>query len=70
MAESYLDEEVDKTVVKVLTTKVGVSSGGLHLEDTLLNGQERHIEGTTTQVEDEHILLTNAGVLLVVTAGT
>ena len=58
---------VDETVVKVLATKMGVTSGGLDFEDTLLNGQEGNIKGTTTQVEDEDIAL--AVNLLVETVG-
>lgn len=49
---------VNETVVEVLTTQVSVTSGGLDLEDTLLDGQERHIEGTTTKIEDEDVALT------------
>lgn len=49
---------VDKAVVEVLTTQVSVTSGGLDLEDTLLDGEERNIEGTTTKIEDEHVALT------------
>ncbi|RMZ17688.1 hypothetical protein D0860_00318 [Hortaea werneckii] len=62
-----INEVVDKTIVEVLATKVGVTSSGLDLEDTLLNGKERHIESATTQVEDEHVALTL--VLLVQTVG-
>jgi hypothetical protein len=58
---------VDQTVVKVLSTQVGVSGSRLDLEDTLLDGQEGDIEGTTTQVEDEDVALT--GGLLVETVG-
>jgi len=46
---------------------VGVTSSGLDLEDTLLNGQEGDIEGTTTQIEDEDVALALA--LLVETVG-
>merc|ERR1719282_1489438 len=62
-----INEVVDKTVVEVLATKMGVTSSRLDLEDTLLNGKERHIESTTTQVEDEHVAPTL--VLLVQTVG-
>ena len=48
-------------VVKVLT------DGGLELEDTLLNGQERHIEGSSSKIEDEDVAL--ALELLVETVG-
>jgi hypothetical protein len=58
---------VDQTVVKVLSTQVGVSGSRLDLEDTLFDSQEGDIEGTTTQVEDEDVALT--GGLLVETVG-
>jgi len=60
-------EVVHKTVVKVLTTKVRVTGCGLDLKDTLLNGQEGNIKGTTTQVENEDVAL--ALRLLVKTVG-
>ena len=49
---------IDQAVVEVLTTQVSVASGGLNLEDTLLNGEEGNIEGTTTKIEDEDVALT------------
>jgi hypothetical protein len=60
-------EVVDQTVVKILTTQVGVSGSRLDLENALLDSQERNIEGTTTQVEDEDVTLTLG--LLVETVG-
>jgi len=51
-------EVVYETVIEVLTTQVGVTSSGLDLEDTLLDGKERNIEGTTTEIEDEDVALT------------
>ena len=67
LALELVAEVVDKAVVKVLTTKVSVTSSGLDLEDTLLNGKERDIEGTSTKIEDEDVLLTL--LLLVKTVG-
>lgn len=67
LAFELLHEVVDKTVVEVLTTQMSVTSGGLDLEDTLLDGQEGNIESTTTQVEDEDVAL--ALDLLVKTVG-
>lgn len=63
----FINKVVNETVVEVLTTQVGVTGGRLDLEDTLLDGQEGNIEGTTTQVEDEHVAL--ALNLLVKTVG-
>lgn len=67
LALELVDEVVDETVVEVLTTQVGVTSGRLDLENALLNGQERHIESTTTEIEDENIALALG--LLVKTVG-
>lgn len=46
-----------QTIVEVFATQMGVASSGLDLEDTFLDGEERDIEGTTTQVEDENVAL-------------
>jgi hypothetical protein len=60
-----LHKVVDHAGVKVLTTQVSVTSGGLDFEDTVFNGQEGHIESTTSEIEDENVALT--GGLLVQT---
>ena len=44
---------------------MGVTIGSLDLEDTILNGEEGHIESTTTEIEDEDVA--GLGVLLVET---
>jgi len=36
---------------------MGVSIGSLDLEDTFLNGKERYIESTTTEIENENVSL-------------
>ena len=58
---------VDETVVKVLTSQVGVTGSSLDLEDTLLNGQNGDIESSTSEIEDKNVLLTLG--LLVETVG-
>jgi Ni,Fe-hydrogenase III large subunit len=40
---------------KILTTQVSITGGRLHLEHTILDGEERDIEGTATEIEDEHL---------------
>jgi hypothetical protein len=52
-----LNEVVDKPVVEVLSSQVSISGSGLDLEDTTIDGQKRNIEGTTSQVEDQHVAL-------------
>lgn len=58
LALKFVNKVVDKAVVEIFTTQVSVTGSGLDLEDTLLNGQERDIEGTTTEIEDEDVALT------------
>jgi hypothetical protein len=53
-----LGEVVDDTLVEILTTKVGVTSGSENLEDTIVNGEERNIESTTTKIVDNDLALT------------
>jgi len=62
--------EVDKDVIEVLTTEMGVAVGGLDLEDTVLNSKEGHIESATTEIEDEHVLLTLASFVKTVGDGS
>merc|ERR1711963_1007132 len=50
-------EVVDHPVVEVLATKVGVSTGRLHLKDAVLDGEDGHIKGAATEVIDQHMLL-------------
>jgi len=52
-----LHAEIDKVVIEIFTTEMGVSVSGLNFEDTILNGEERDIEGTTTEIEDENRFL-------------
>jgi hypothetical protein len=65
LALELVGEVVDEPVVEVLSTQMGVSGSRLDLEDTVLDGQEGHIEGTTTEIEDEDVAL--ASLLLVKT---
>jgi hypothetical protein len=48
---------LEKRVIKVLTTKVCITSGGLHGEDTAANVEERNIEGSPSKIEDEDVFL-------------
>lgn len=58
LAFELINEVVNETVVEIFTTQVSVTGSRLDLEDTLLNGKERDIEGTTTKIEDEDVALT------------
>ena len=47
---------LSKFLIKIFTTKMSVTSSGNDLENTVINGKKRHIEGTTSQIEDNNIL--------------
>ena len=63
----YLGEVVDKSVIEIFTTQVSVTSGGFDLEDTIFNGEDGDIKGSTAKIEDEDISLLSD--LLVKTVG-
>ncbi|CAA7406321.1 unnamed protein product [Spirodela intermedia] len=64
-----LHEVVHHPVVKVLAAQVGISGGGLDLEDPLLDREQGDVEGATSEVKDEDVLLADAGRLLVESVG-
>ena len=68
LALELLGKVGDKTVIEVLTTKMGVTSCGFYFEDAFLNGEKRNIKCSTTRIEDEDILLA-CDVLLIKTIG-
>mmetsp|Transcript_89975 Transcript_89975/g.176154 ORF Transcript_89975/g.176154 Transcript_89975/m.176154 type:complete len:251 (-) Transcript_89975:41-793(-) len=57
---------LDEAVIEVFSSQVCVTSSGFNLEDALLDGKKRHIEGSSSKIEDKHVLL---GTLLVKTVG-
>lgn len=63
----WLDEMVDEMVVEVLSTQASVACSGLDLEDTVHNGLEGNIKGSSSETEDENVTL--AADLLIETVG-
>merc|ERR1719265_1352194 len=57
LALEILHAEVDNAVVEVLAAKVRVACSGLHLENAVLDGEDGDIEGTTSHVIDQDVLL-------------
>jgi len=48
---------LQKVVVKVLTSQVSISSSGLDSEDTTADVEKGDIEGSSSKIEDQDILL-------------
>ena len=57
LAGELLLAVLEQVGVEILTTQVGVTSGGLDSEDTTLDVQEGNIESTTTKIVDENVAL-------------
>lgn len=51
------EEELQNSLVEILTSEMSVSSSGNDLEYSLINREDRDIESTTSQVIDENGLL-------------
>lgn len=52
-----LDEVVHDTLIEIFTTQMSIAVGRNDLEDTIVDSQQRNIEGTTSQVKDQDVLL-------------
>jgi hypothetical protein len=61
-----LDKVLDDAVIEIFTSKMGVTSGGQNLEDTVVDGEKRNIEGSSSEIVDDDLGFT---ALLVKTVG-
>ena len=48
--------EIEKLLVEVLTTQVGVAVGGFNFEDSLLDADDGDVQSATTEIEDHDAL--------------
>ena len=51
----FICQMLDDLVVKILTTKEGVTIGRLHLKYAITNLKDRHVKRTTTEVVDNNL---------------
>lgn len=50
-------EVLQEGVIEVFTTQVSVTCSCLHCEDTTTDVEQRNIEGSSTEIEDQNVLL-------------
>jgi hypothetical protein len=55
-ALEVLEEIINHAVIEIFSAQVSVSSSGFDFENTFLNRQKRHVEGTTTKIKDKNRL--------------
>mmetsp|Transcript_7233 Transcript_7233/g.8240 ORF Transcript_7233/g.8240 Transcript_7233/m.8240 type:complete len:96 (+) Transcript_7233:24-311(+) len=51
-----LKEIVHHSIIKVLTTQMGVTSCCFHFKNSFFNCEKRDIKGSTSKIKDQHIL--------------
>jgi hypothetical protein len=47
-----------ETVVKIFSTRMGITRSGLYFENTLLNCKKQYIESSSIKIEDENVTFT------------
>ena len=48
----FLDKVVDETIIKIFSTKMGITSGGFDFENTLLNNKKEDIKSSSTEIKN------------------
>ena len=54
LLEKGIGKPIHDELVKVISTQLGVTVCGLHIEDTIRDPKERNIKGASTQIENEN----------------
>ena len=61
LALEFSDEVLQQASVEIFTTQVRVASRRLDFKDALFDGQQGHIKGTTTEIENQNVLFRTVG---------
>jgi hypothetical protein len=48
---------LSEALIEVLTSQMGITGSCSNFEDTVIDSEKGNIEGTTTKIEDDNILL-------------
>ena len=48
---------LQKSVIEILSTQMGITSGSLDGKNTAADIEERNIEGSSSEIENQHVLL-------------
>jgi hypothetical protein len=62
----WVENQVNDAVVKLLSTKMGITSGSQDFNDTIVNGKERNIKCSSSEIVDDDLRF---AALLVKTVG-
>lgn len=49
---------VHDSLIEIFSSEMGVSWGGHHLKDSIVNGEDWDIEGSSSKIEDQNVLFT------------
>jgi len=66
LALEFSDEVLQQASVEIFTAQVRVASRRLDFEDALFDGQQGHIKGTTTEIENQNVLFRTVGLISLV----
>ncbi|PON77776.1 Glutamate dehydrogenase, NAD-specific [Parasponia andersonii] len=58
-------EVIHKPVIKIFTPKMSISRSSLHFKDSFLDCEQRNIERSATEIENQDVLFAGAGGLFV-----
>ena len=70
LALEFLHKVVDEAIIEIFTSEMGITSSGLDLKNTLLNGEERDIESSSSKIEDEDVSLADDLLIKAVSDGS
>ena len=56
----FLDKVDNKTIIKIFSTKMGITGSGLDFENTFVNSEEQDIESSSIKIKAEDAVFANS----------